>query len=69
MDSSFEDSVGSTPKKVDMNPVVRVIGKMLRMVGVSSPEDNLPKPRTVEDPPSWRDQKTSKSDDSSQSSS
>jgi hypothetical protein len=68
MDSYFQDSPGSTPKSADMNPVVRVIGKMLRMVGVSSPEDNLPKPRTVQDPPSWRDQKMSKSDDSSQSS-
>lgn len=47
-----------------MNPVVRVIGKMLRMVGISSPEDNLPKPRTVADPPSWRDQTRPEPDDS-----
>jgi len=39
-----------------MNPVVRVIGKMLRMVGVSSPEDNLPKLRPTQGVPSWRDQ-------------
>jgi hypothetical protein len=52
-----------------MNPVVRVIGKMLRMVGVSSPEDSLPKPKTSEDPPSWRDQISTKSDDSNQHSS
>jgi hypothetical protein len=34
-----------------MRPIVRVIGKMLRMVGVSSPEDSLQKPRTVLDLP------------------
>lgn len=47
-----------------MNPVVRMIGKMLRMVGISSPEDNLPKRRTIEDPPSWRDQMSSHPTDS-----
>jgi hypothetical protein len=46
-----------------MNPVVRVIGKMLRMVGISSPEDTVPKFRTVQDPPSWRDQTLPQSDD------
>lgn len=51
-----------------MNPFVRVIGKMLRMVGVSSPEDNLPKTRTKEDPPSWRDQTSTNGDDSKRSS-
>jgi hypothetical protein len=38
-----------------MNPVVRVIGKMLRLVGISSPEDALPKAKSAADPPSWRD--------------
>jgi hypothetical protein len=47
-----------------MNPVVRVIGKILRMVGISSPEDTLPKPRIAQDPPSWRDQFPTKPDDS-----
>ncbi len=37
-----------------MNPFVRAIGKVLRLVGISSPEDALPKPRTSSDPPSWR---------------
>ena len=43
-----------------MNPVVRVIGKMLRMVGISSPEDTVSKPKAAFDPPSWRDQPVSK---------
>jgi hypothetical protein len=38
-----------------MNPVVRAIGNLLRLVGVSSPEDTLPKPKGQADPPSWRD--------------
>jgi hypothetical protein len=37
-----------------MHPVVRVIGKVLRLVGISSPEDSLPKPKDASDPPSWR---------------
>jgi hypothetical protein len=50
-----------------MNPVVRVIGKMLRMVGISSPEDTVAKPKAAFDPPSWRDKSespSSKSEDS-----
>jgi hypothetical protein len=31
-----------------------VIGKMLRLVGISSPEDSIPKPTAASDPPSWR---------------
>jgi hypothetical protein len=46
-----------------MNPVVRMIGKVLRLVGISSPEDAAPKPRTAGDPPSWRDSKGSKPQD------
>jgi hypothetical protein len=37
-----------------MHPVVRVIGKVLRLVGISSPEDALPKPKDASNPPSWR---------------
>jgi hypothetical protein len=37
-----------------MHPVVRVIGKVLRLVGISSPEDALPKSKGASDPPSWR---------------
>jgi hypothetical protein len=39
-----------------MNPIVRALGKVLRLVGISSPEDSVPKPRprTAADPPSWR---------------
>jgi len=38
-----------------MNPIVRAIGKVLRLVGISSPEDAAPKVKTAADPPSWRD--------------
>jgi hypothetical protein len=38
-----------------MNPIVRALGKVLRLVGISSPEDNLPKQKDATDPPSWRD--------------
>ena len=38
-----------------MNPFVRAIGKVLRLVGISSPEDALPKVKSSSDPPSWRD--------------
>ena len=37
-----------------MPPIVHVIGKILRLVGISSPEDSLRKPITASDPPSWR---------------
>ena len=37
-----------------MNPVVRAIGKVLRLVGISSPEDSVPKAKGAADPPSWR---------------
>jgi len=36
-----------------MRPVVRVIGKVLRLVGISSPEDTLIKPAAASDPSSW----------------
>ena len=38
-----------------MNPFIRAIGKVLRLVGISSPEDALPKTKGSGDPPSWRD--------------
>jgi len=38
-----------------MNPVVRALGKVLRLVGISSPEDAVAKPKSKADPPSWRD--------------
>jgi hypothetical protein len=38
-----------------MNPLVRAIGKVLRLVGISSPEDALPKVKSASDPPSWRE--------------
>jgi hypothetical protein len=43
-----------------MKPVVRALGKILRLVGISSPEDALSKPKTKKDPPSWRDAKPTK---------
>jgi hypothetical protein len=46
-----------------MNPVVRAIGKVLRLVGISSPEDTLPKAKGSADPPSWRDAEDGKRKD------
>ncbi len=43
-----------------MNPVVRAMGKVLRLVGISSPEDSVIKPKSSADPPSWRDAKETK---------
>jgi hypothetical protein len=43
-----------------MNPVVRALGKVLRLVGISSPEDAIPKAKTAADPPSWRDKQAGK---------
>ena len=37
-----------------MQPIVRVIGKILRLVGISSPEDSLRKPVTASDSAFWR---------------
>ncbi|MGD0798869.1 MAG: hypothetical protein ABR910_14220 [Acidobacteriaceae bacterium] len=45
-----------------MNPLVRAIGKVLRLVGISSPEDTLPKTKGPADPPSWRDASGGKGD-------
>jgi hypothetical protein len=45
-----------------MNPVVRIVGKMLRLVGISSPEDSGPKLKEKGDPPSWRDAEAEKSE-------
>ncbi len=46
-----------------MNPVVRALGKVLRLVGISSPEDAAPKPKSAGGPPSWRDQQAAKPED------
>jgi hypothetical protein len=43
-----------------MNPVVRALGKVLRLVGISSPEDAVAKPKPVGGPPSWRDKQAEK---------
>jgi hypothetical protein len=37
-----------------MHPVIRAVGKVLRLVGISSPEDALAKREEVNGPPSWR---------------
>jgi hypothetical protein len=37
-----------------MHPLVRIVGRILRVVGISSPEDSLAKPIDASDPPSWR---------------
>jgi hypothetical protein len=46
-----------------MNPLVRAIGKVLRLVGISSPEDALPKAKSAGDPPSWKDASPVKPED------
>jgi hypothetical protein len=46
-----------------MNPVVRALGKVLRLVGISSPEDSVVKEKTAADPPSWRDAQAKKQED------
>ena len=37
-----------------MHPAIRALGKVLRLVGISSPEDALAKKEEVNGPPSWR---------------
>ena len=37
-----------------MQSIIRVIGNLLRLVGISSPEDVAPKPTELSDTPSWR---------------
>jgi len=37
-----------------MHPLVRMAGKVLRLVGISSPEDAAPRVISASDPPSWR---------------
>ena len=37
-----------------MNPMMRVLGMVLRLVGVSSPEDTQAKAKSAEGLPSWR---------------
>jgi hypothetical protein len=46
-----------------MNPVVRAIGKVLRLVGISSPEDSVSKPKGPVGAPSWRNASEPKPDD------
>ena len=37
-----------------MHPAIRALGKVLRLVGISSPEDATAKPDVAGGPPSWR---------------
>jgi hypothetical protein len=37
-----------------MHPAIRALGKVLRLVGISSPEDAEAKPEEENGPPSWR---------------
>jgi hypothetical protein len=37
-----------------VHPVIRTFGKLLRLVGISSPEDSAPRAKSADDPPSWR---------------
>ncbi len=45
-----------------MKPIVRAVGKILRLVGISSPDDYAPKAKTATDPPSWKDKAPAKKD-------
>jgi hypothetical protein len=47
-----------------VNPFVRTIGNILRLVGISSPQDLPAKPKPS-NPPSWRDPQPPKPGDSS----
>ncbi len=49
-----------------MNPIVSAIGKVLRLVGISSPEDSLPKAKSEGDPPSWKDRAAEKREETKQ---
>jgi len=48
-----------------MRPFVRAIGRVLRLVGISSPEDTLPQAKAADAPPSWRDAAQGKAADAS----
>jgi hypothetical protein len=37
-----------------MNALVRALGTVLRLVGISSPEDTRPKAKSTAEPPTWR---------------
>jgi hypothetical protein len=37
-----------------MHPAIRALGKVLRLVGISSPEDAVAKQEEANGPPSWR---------------
>ena len=37
-----------------MHPAIRALGKVLRLVGISSPEDSVAKQEDANGPPSWR---------------
>ena len=37
-----------------MNPLMRALWMVLRLVGISSPEDTVPKAKSSAEPPSWR---------------
>jgi hypothetical protein len=37
-----------------MNPLMRTLGMVLRLVGISSPEDTRPKTKITAEPPNWR---------------
>jgi hypothetical protein len=37
-----------------MHPAIRALGKVLRLVGISSPDDALAKKEEANGPPSWR---------------
>ena len=46
-------------RRFPLNPIIRMLGRVLRLVGISSPEDSLPRESTAGDPPSWRAKRSS----------
>ena len=57
--SESKNGVTLNLDRTSMHPVVRAIGKVLRLMGISSPENSMPKRETPSDPPSWKTAKAS----------
>jgi hypothetical protein len=54
MGVEVKDKVAFLQEPSIMNPIMRVVGTVLRLVGISSPEDTRPKAKSSAEPPSWR---------------
>ena len=54
MGVEIKDKVAFLQEPSIMNPLMRVVGTVLRLVGISSPEDTRLKAKSSTDVPSWR---------------